>query len=93
MAETEYVSTYRWLDLFGRPRVVDIFVEDNETRRISAYAREDVGDPVLVAVLDPDGKFLRLASAKAAMYGLDTAAAWNNLFDLCRAAQGHRGAY
>lgn len=104
----EYVSTYRWLDLHGRPRSVDLLIDDPDTRRICAYAPpEDRGpddqgtddrspddqgaEPVLVAVLDADGKFLRLASA--ASYGLDTAAAWNNLFDLCRAAQGHQGAY
>jgi len=86
------VTTYRWLDKYGQLRKVDIFVGAAPERKVEAYANSDgvAGDPVLVARLDEHGKFTRLQHSQAIAYGLDTAAAWNNLYDLCRSAHGER---
>jgi hypothetical protein len=78
------VTTYRQL------RKVKIYRGVAPEREVEAYA-DTVGDgeePVLVGRLDVHGKFTRLNHTEAATYGLDTAAAWNNLYDLCRSAQG-----
>jgi hypothetical protein len=85
----KFVSTYRWLDRHGEYRRIDIFVGPAPTREVEAYANDPDGDPVLVARLDAHGKFSRLERSASIPYGLDTAAAWNNLYDLCRSAHGH----
>jgi hypothetical protein len=84
-----FASTYRWLDRHGEYRKIDIFVDTAPTREVEAFAAGEEGEPVLVARLDAHGKFTRLARAESVQYGLDTAAAWNNLYDLCRSAHGH----
>jgi hypothetical protein len=83
------VTTYRWLDKYGQLRKVDIFVGPAPEREVEAFAAGE-DPPVLVARLDDHGKFTRLERTEALAYGLDTAAAWNNLYDLCRSAHGHR---
>ncbi len=87
------VTTYRWLDKYGQLRKVAIFLGPAPEREVEAYAipvDDAEGEPVLVARLDERGKFTRLQRSEAIAYGLDTAAAWNNLYDLCRSAHGHR---
>ena len=79
-----FYATVRWLDRQGRPRLVDVFAEHRPQARVWAYARAD--PPALVGVLRADDKFLRLEHGRAAAYGLDTTAAWNNLIEVCRAA-------
>jgi hypothetical protein len=83
-------TTYRWLDRFGQLRKIKIYVGPAPDRQVEAFADMDgdAEDPVLVARLDEHGKFSRLHRETAIQYGLDTAAAWNNLYDLCRNAHG-----
>lgn len=100
MDNQRLVTTYRWLDKYGQLRRISIFVGPDPQREVEAYAAADSdrdGDidavdaaPVLVARMDESGKFTRLQHEIATRYGLDTAAAWNNLFDLCRSAHGTR---
>ncbi len=91
--ERKYVTTYRWLDSYGRPRSVDVFTEPTSSRRVWAYATGAGGNPVLVATMSADGKFARLTRDEAIGYGLDTAAAWNNLIELCRFAHSTGSVY
>jgi len=93
VSEPVFVSTYRWLDTFGRMRMVDIFRTDPVTREIRVYAIGEDDAQVLVAAVDADGKFTRLVHTETVKYGFDTAAAWNNLIDLCRMAHGSTNIY
>lgn len=91
--DARYISTYRWLDLYGRARSVDIYLDDEVDRRVRVYATDNDGNAVLVAAVDENGKFTRLVREQAVTYGLDTAAAWNNLIELCRFANNHHSVY
>jgi len=92
MPEQEFVTSYRWLDSYGRLRTVDIFTEPTAERRVWAYSVDD-GGKVLVATVGADDKFARLVASEAVKYGLDTAAAWNNLIELCRFAHATGAVY
>jgi len=75
------VQAYRWLDTHGEVRCLSIYAEAVSDARVWAYA--EGGD--LVAAMTTEGKFMRRAGADVA-YGLDTAAAWNDLIEVCRHA-------
>ena len=62
-------------------RSLSIYAESVPDARVWAYA--DGGD--LVAAVTAEGKFMRRAGADEE-YGLDTAAAWNDLIEMCRQA-------
>ena len=75
------VQAYRWLDTHGRPQRLSIYAEPVPDARVWAYA----DDGELVAAVTAEGKFMRRAGADVT-YGVDTAAAWNDLIELCRHA-------
>lgn len=84
MTDREFVMAYRWLDRHGQKRSVDILADADA--QVWAYASKNDGTPVLIGFVDANGKFSRLAQAQAIEYGMDTAAAWNDLIELCRQA-------
>jgi hypothetical protein len=86
----EYTGTFQWFDRFGHPRLVDVYADRGADARVWAYARGDDGTPVLVAGVGREGNFVRLVASRAVTYGLDTAAAWNDLFEICRKAHRAR---
>jgi hypothetical protein len=85
----EFVTTFRWLDRGGEPRVIEIYAEPTTDARVWAYAR-DGENLVLVGAIRDDGKFYHLVRDKAVAYGLDTEAAWNDLFQVCWSAHKPR---
>lgn len=78
------VRTYRWMDTFGAVRALDIYAEPTRDARVWVYTRAG-DDRQLVAMVTPDGRFMR-HSALGRECGLDTAAAWNDLIEVCRHA-------
>lgn len=83
-AEERFVRTYRWMDTFGVARALDIYAEPVRDARVWVYTH-DSGDRRLVAMVTADGRFIR-HSALGRECGLDTAAAWNDLIEVCRHA-------
>lgn len=81
--DQEFVTTFKWLDRGGEPRTIEIYAEHKADARVWAYARDDFGDLHLVGAIRDDGKFYHLVRDKARAYGLDTEAAWNDLFQMC----------
>ena len=80
-----FVRTYRWMDTFGSPRALDIYAEE-ATRDARVWVYLGDGDTRrLVAMITPEGRFLR-HSELGRECGLDTAAAWNDLIEICRHA-------
>jgi hypothetical protein len=81
----EFVTTFRWLDRGGEPRAVEVYAEHSTDARVWAYAR-DGERLILVGAIREDGQFYHLVRDKAVEYGLDTEAAWNDLFQICWSA-------
>ena len=75
------MQAYRWLDTHGQTRSLSIYAEPVPDARVWAYAAG--GD--LVAAVTSEGKFLR-RTVVARDCGMDTAASWNDLIEVCRHA-------
>jgi hypothetical protein len=84
--EHAFYTTVRWLDRHGVNRSADVLTEPGPDARVWAYANNDDGSRTLIGAMHSDGKFFRLSAANAGGYGMDTAAAWNNLIEVCRRA-------
>jgi hypothetical protein len=80
-----FLTSYRWTDSYGRERSLDIFVESAADPRVWVYT-PDEDDRVLVALVSNDGTVSRSTPALTAS-GMDTAAAWNDLVEICRRAR------
>ncbi len=82
----EFVTRFCWLDRGGVARTIEVYGERTPDAQVRAYVRDEEGDLHLVAAIREDGIFYHLARERAERYGLDTEAAWNDLFGVCWSA-------
>lgn len=76
-----HLGTYQWTDTYGRDRQLELVVVPGKPG-VRAYAAEGTGRR-LVAIMSPDGQF-SWDPERARAYGLDTAAARNDLVEILR---------
>lgn len=79
------IRWYGWLDRHGVTRHADIYVDDDDPdQRIRVYAPPEAGTRQLLATMTGNGRFYRMGDDHAHAYGLQTSAAWNDLYEVCR---------